>query len=160
METTRHFTATVYVVNEGATALHRHDRLGIRVPPGGHVDRDELPHEAGLREVHEEMGLEATLLSTAPSVELPNGRPLPEPQYQLLYDIDVVDGRVVHQHIDHVYFATVSNRDVAPAGDDEKAAAAWDWYEPRALRTGEFDPDVVRIGTEAIETAGRVAGAD
>ncbi|MFO7833730.1 MAG: NUDIX hydrolase, partial [Halohasta sp.] len=40
METTRHFTSTVYIVHEGATALHHHDRLGIRVPPGGHVDRD------------------------------------------------------------------------------------------------------------------------
>jgi 8-oxo-dGTP pyrophosphatase MutT (NUDIX family) len=160
METTRHFTATVYVVNDGATALHHHDRLGIRVPPGGHVDRDELPHEAGLREVQEEMGLEATLLSAAPSLELPNGRPLPEPQYQLLYDIDVVDGRVVHQHIDHVYFATVPGRDVDPAGTDEKAAAAWDWYEQSELRAGDFDPDVVRIGTEAIEAAARSPVAD
>ena len=56
METTRHFTATVYLVNDGATALHEHPTLGIRLPPGGHVDRDELPHEAGLREVHEETG--------------------------------------------------------------------------------------------------------
>jgi hypothetical protein len=106
------------------------------------------------------MGLEATLLSTAPSLELPNGRPLPEPQYQLLYDIDVVDGRVVHQHIDHVYFATVPSRGVEPAGNDEKAAAAWDWYEPGALRDGDFDPDVVRLGIEAIEVAEQSVAAD
>lgn len=30
METTRHFTATVYVVNDGAVALHHHDRLEDR----------------------------------------------------------------------------------------------------------------------------------
>ena len=53
METTRHFTATVYVVNDGAVALHEHERLGIRVPPGGHVDRGELPHEAGFVTVPE-----------------------------------------------------------------------------------------------------------
>ena len=68
METTRHFTATVYVVNDGATALHEHKRLGIHIPPGGHVDRDELPHEAALREVREETGLEATLLDDTPTV--------------------------------------------------------------------------------------------
>ncbi len=62
METTRHFVATVYVVNDGAVALHRHERLGIRIPPGGHVDRDELPHEAGLREVREETGLDPELV--------------------------------------------------------------------------------------------------
>ncbi|WP_164093824.1 NUDIX domain-containing protein, partial [Stenotrophomonas maltophilia] len=60
METTRHTTATIYIVNDGATALHWHRRLGIRIPPGGHVERDELPHEAGLREVREETGLDPT----------------------------------------------------------------------------------------------------
>jgi ADP-ribose pyrophosphatase YjhB (NUDIX family) len=46
METTRHFVATVYVVNGGAVALHEHDRLGMWLPPGGHVEREELPHDA------------------------------------------------------------------------------------------------------------------
>ena len=63
METTRHFTATVYLVHDGATALHHHPGLGIRLPPGGHVDRDELPHETALREAREETGLEPTLLT-------------------------------------------------------------------------------------------------
>ena len=48
METTRHFVATVYVVHKGATLLHEHDRLGMWLPPGGHIDRDELPHEAAV----------------------------------------------------------------------------------------------------------------
>ena len=42
METTRHFTATTYVVEGDAVALHEHERLGKWLPPGGHVDRDEL----------------------------------------------------------------------------------------------------------------------
>ena len=33
METTRHFTATVYVVHEGATLLHDHKRLDLWLPP-------------------------------------------------------------------------------------------------------------------------------
>jgi 8-oxo-dGTP pyrophosphatase MutT (NUDIX family) len=59
METTRHFTATTYVVNDGATVLHDHKRLDLWLAPGGHIDRDELPHEAALREVREETGLDA-----------------------------------------------------------------------------------------------------
>ena len=50
METTRHFVATCYVVNDGATLLHEHEKLEMWLPPGGHVDRDELPHETALRE--------------------------------------------------------------------------------------------------------------
>lgn len=152
METTRHFTATVYVVNDGATALHRHDRLGTRVPPGGHVDRDELPHEAGLREVYEETGLEATLLEDAPDVPAPAGRALPTPRYQMLYDVDVrPDGTVAHQHVDHVYFARVPSRSVDPAGTDEADATAWTWYEPADLRASDVDADTAELGIEAIE---------
>jgi 8-oxo-dGTP pyrophosphatase MutT (NUDIX family) len=151
METTRHFTATTYVVNEGATALHEHPSLDIRIPPGGHIARDELPHEAAMREVREETGLDPTLV-VGDGVPSPAGRSLPQPAYQMLYDVDVVDGEPAHQHVDHVFFAWVSSRDIDPAGHDEMPADAWDWYTPEELRADGFDEDVVVIGTEAIET--------
>ncbi|WP_049928043.1 NUDIX hydrolase [Halopiger goleimassiliensis] len=152
METTRHFTATVYVVNDGATALHEHDRLGIRIPPGGHVDRDELPHEAGRREVREETGLEPTLLDEPESVDAPDGRPLPEPRHHMLYDINVHDGQVGHQHIDLIYYATVPHRDISPA-EGEVGVDAWEWYTPVDLRDADLQANVVRFGTEAIRAA-------
>jgi len=155
METTRHLTATVYVVADGATALHDHPRLGIAIPPGGHVERDELPHEAGLREVREETGLEATLLAGDDRIEAPAGRELPRPRHQMLYDVDVhPDGRVSHQHVDQVFFATVPSREIAPAGDDEADPALWTWYAPADLRASGVDRDTVEIGIEAIEAAG------
>ena len=155
METTRHFTSTVYIVNEGATALHHHDRLGIRIPPGGHVDRDELPHEAGIREVQEETGLEPTLLRETAAIDAPAGEVLPQPAHMMLYDIDVYpDGAVGHQHIDHVYFAAVDSRAIDP-DDGEADAAVWEWYTADELRASEIDSDTVDIGCEAIETVGR-----
>ncbi|MFC7204073.1 NUDIX hydrolase [Haloferax namakaokahaiae] len=151
METTRHFTATVYIVNEGAVALHRHERLGIRIPPGGHIDRDELPHEAGLREVREETGLEAELVDETDSVPAPAGEALPQPRHQMLYDINVhEDGAVGHQHIDHIYFARVESRDIEPH-DGEVDAEVWDWYDESDLRESDIDPDTVQFALEAID---------
>ncbi len=153
METTRHFTATTYIVNDGATALHEHGRLGIHLPPGGHIDRDELPHEAALREVREETGLEAELVADRADVETPNGRSLPEPAHQMLHDINVhPDGSVGHQHIDHLYYAHVPSREIDPNGDDEATADRWEWYAPSDLRASDFDEDVVALGCEAIRT--------
>ncbi|MFC7068285.1 NUDIX hydrolase [Halobaculum lipolyticum] len=153
METTRHFTATVFLVNDGATALHRHPSLDIRIPPGGHVDRDELPHEAGLREAREETGLDPTLVDDTESVGAPAGETLPAPRHTMLYDIDRrADGGVAHQHIDMKYFASVESRDIDPAGDDEADAARWEWYTPAELRGSDLDRDTIAIGIEAIET--------
>ena len=151
METTRHFTATTYIVNDGATALHDHERLGIRLPPGGHVDRDELPHEAARREVREETGLRAELVATESPIEGPNTRGLPEPAHLMLHDINVhEDGSVGHQHVDHLYYARVDSREIAPDGDDEVDPAQWRWYTPEELAASDLPDDVVDLGREAI----------
>lgn len=152
METTRHFTATTYVVNDGATALHEHGRLGIRIPPGGHIERDELPHETAIRETREETGLEPTLIDDSPEVAGPSGRSLPRPRHVVLYDINVhEDGSVGHQHVDLLYYASVPTREIDPA-DGEASADVWDWYTPADLRASEIDADTVQLGIEAIET--------
>ena len=151
METTRHFTATTYIVNDEATALHEHERLGIRLPPGGHVDRDELPHEAARREVREETGLNADLVAGESDITGPNTRGLPEPAHLMLHDINVhEDGSVGHQHVDHLYYARVDSRDIAPEGADEVDSARWRWYTPEELAASDLPDDVVDLGREAI----------
>jgi 8-oxo-dGTP pyrophosphatase MutT (NUDIX family) len=151
METTRHFTATTYIVHDGATALHDHERLGIKLPPGGHVDRDELPHEAARREVREETGLTPELVATESSITGPNTRGLPEPAHLMLHDINVhEDGSVGHQHVDHLYYARVDSREISPDGDDEVDPARWRWYTPAELAASDLPDDVVDLGREAI----------
>lgn len=150
METTRHFTATVYIVNDGETALHEHERHDISLPPGGHVDRDEIPHEAGLREVREETGLDATLLDETQPVDSPAGRTLPRPRYQMLYDINIHEGQVGHQHIDLIYYATVPIQHIAPETGEE-SEDSWRWYSADALRASDLPTDVTTFGIEAIQ---------
>src|SRR5918997_3125572 len=60
--TGRHFTVAVFVVREKKVLLHRHRKLGMWLPPGGHIERDELPDDAALREVFEETGLRVELV--------------------------------------------------------------------------------------------------
>ena len=47
----RHFTVAVFVVWEGKVLLHLHRKLGMWLPSGGHVERDEIPDNAAVREV-------------------------------------------------------------------------------------------------------------
>jgi len=150
METTRHFTATVYVVEDGAVALHEHDRMGMWLPPGGHVDRDELPHEAARREVREEIGQEVTLLADRGDVDSPTVEPLPEPQHFQLADVNVCEGEVGHQHIDHVFYARGESREIDPQAG-EAPAEAWQWFGRADLAAADLQPDVAEIGRRAID---------
>lgn len=53
-----HFTASCYIIDDGGRLLlHHHRRLHRWLQMGGHVEGDELPHLAALREGAEESGL-------------------------------------------------------------------------------------------------------
>jgi len=154
METTRHFVATVYVVSDGAVALHEHDKLGMWLPAGGHLDRDELPHEAALRETEEELGQDVDLIALQESVTSETVRSIPQPQHFLLEDINVDEsGEVGHQHIDFIFYGAAQSRDIQP-GPGEQPASDWTWFTPEELdaHSDEIPADVVEIGRRAIET--------
>jgi len=92
----------VLVVREGRILLHWHAKLGRLLPPGGHIERDELPDEAAVREVMEETGVHAVLISSPlNSIDLP-GQPR---QLARPLGIQLADIGPSHQHIDLVYLA-------------------------------------------------------
>jgi 8-oxo-dGTP pyrophosphatase MutT (NUDIX family) len=153
METTRHFVATVYAVHDGAVALHEHDKLEMWLPAGGHLDRDELPHEAALRETNEELGMTVDLVAPQEDITSATVESIPQPQHFLLEDINVdAEGNVGHQHIDFIFYGAAPSRDIQP-GPGEQPADDWTWFTPEELRAhGDIPADVVEIGQRAIET--------
>ena len=59
---TRDFTVAVFVVHDHRVLLHFHQKLDRWLPPGGHIEANELPDEAAVREVMEETSLEVDAL--------------------------------------------------------------------------------------------------
>ncbi|MES3516979.1 MAG: NUDIX domain-containing protein [Natronomonas sp.] len=153
METTRHFVATCYVVCDGATLLHEHERLGMWLPPGGHVDRDELPHETAVRETDEETGLDVELYTDRGPYDTAEVESLPQPFAFLLEDIDHAGDRVVHQHVDFVYVGRAESREVDPVGRGEAPKSAWRWFTPADIeaKRGDLADDVADLALRAID---------
>lgn len=98
-------TATAFVVKDGATLLHWHRRLQQWMPPGGHIEPNEDPFQAALREVREETGLVCEIISTSPHHPFAYPEQLPAPYTILVEDIgsDSVSDHP-HKHIDLIYF--------------------------------------------------------
>ena len=65
----RHLTVAVFVVHQNKTLLHLHKKLGSWLPVGGHVDPNESPCEAAIRETQEEAGLTVELYRHLPVVD-------------------------------------------------------------------------------------------
>ena len=117
----RHFTVAVFVVRDGKVLLHWHRKLGMWLPPGGHIERDELPDEAAVREVLEETGVEVDLVGERRE-DVEDPVQLHRPAGVQLEDIGPG-----HQHIDLIYFARPkSSTDIR----DEFSADRVGWYAP------------------------------
>jgi 8-oxo-dGTP pyrophosphatase MutT (NUDIX family) len=60
----KHLTASGLIINEeGKVLLLKHKKLGVWLYPGGHVEKEETPDQALVREVKEETGLEIEIIS-------------------------------------------------------------------------------------------------
>ena len=95
----RHFTVAVFVAWEGRILLHRHRKLGMWLPPGGHIEENELPDDAAVREVLEETGLRVELVGDRRE-DVSDPVQLHRPAGVQLENIGPG-----HQHIDLIYFA-------------------------------------------------------
>lgn len=59
------FTAGGLVIQNSKILLVRHKKLGIWLAPGGHIEDLEMPHQAALREVLEETGIQCEIMSAS-----------------------------------------------------------------------------------------------
>lgn len=134
LSVTRDLAVSVFVVWRSSVLLHRHPKLGIWLPPGGHVEPGELPDDAALREVLEETGV-AVELASEPAVDAPGPRQLARPRGVQLESISPN-----HEHIDLVYLARP-----APGYDGliVSEAAPFAWYGARAAMELDLTPEVV-----------------
>jgi len=52
-----------FIFDNDKVLLIHHKKLNMWLPPGGHIDKDETPDEALLREIKEELGIDVEILN-------------------------------------------------------------------------------------------------
>lgn len=138
---TRDFTVAVFVVHERRVLFHFHRKLNRWLPPGGHIEPNELPDEAAVREVMEETGVACVLNGGArmhyadPALPVQLTTPAGVQLEQIAPD---------HQHIDLIYFATG-----VPAGSRHQV----DWFALDELAPLALTEEVATWCRLAVEAA-------
>jgi 8-oxo-dGTP pyrophosphatase MutT (NUDIX family) len=101
------FTVAIFVVHNEKILLIHHRKLDKWLPLGGHIELDEDPEQAALREAKEESGLDVELLGERPPTTSPGTRALIAPRF-----LDIHRISETHEHIGMIYWA----RPATPVG--------------------------------------------
>lgn len=102
----REFIASVYIVRDNKVLLIHHKKLKIWIPAGGHIEENELPCEAALREAKEETGFRIKLVGSK-SEKIGKDK---VGKVQVLvhpFTVQLEDIKHNHQHIDLIYYAEI-----------------------------------------------------
>lgn len=114
----RHFCACAYIVNPNnrKLLLVKHKEYNKWLQPGGHIENNETPEEAAIREVYEETGIKITLI----------GEHFPR-EDDLIRPLGVQCNRKHNgdKMIDIVYYGKPNNPDSPLKANDESTDIGW-----------------------------------
>ncbi len=105
------FVADVYIVNNGRVLLRKHDKYKFWLPVGGHIELNEDPNEAAVREAKEEVGLDIKLVATSPVHSIQDYIE----DYKEIIPPRFLNRHRVNEHHEHIalsYFATSESDEI------------------------------------------------
>jgi ADP-ribose pyrophosphatase YjhB (NUDIX family) len=148
------FVVETFIVHANKVLLRMHDKYGIWLAPGGHIELNEDPTQAAIREVKEEVGLDVVLWGKLPPLKDPKLRDqaLLSPRFMNRHPINEN-----HEHICSYYFATCSDENVVPSGADQ--SNEWHWFTSEELDDPKYGirEDIRFYAHEALRELGTAA---
>lgn len=143
------YCVEVFIVHKDKILLRMHDKYKIWLSVGGHIELDENPEEAAVREVKEEVGLDVKIIDS---------RILPDDQsdYKMLIAPRYLGSHYVndvHKHTVFVYFAKAdTDKIVDSVSDHEKSECRW--VTKQELKNMDLKSNVLFYAEEALKELG------
>jgi 8-oxo-dGTP pyrophosphatase MutT (NUDIX family) len=115
------FVADVFIVHNNKVLLRKHDKYKAWLSVGGHIELNEDPNQAAVREVKEEVNLDVTLISSIHEFSRPEeGKELIPPRFMNRHRINDT-----HEHVALVYFATTESTDIIQGAREISEEIRW-----------------------------------
>ena len=135
IEGEKHFTASVWILTRSASSgqgstspkkmlLVYHKKFNKWMQPGGHIEGNENPLEAAVRETFEETGLNIDFLFDQIKNVDNEGKFLPVPKFIMEQTIQAHLDQPLHYHIDMEYVVEVEEQDLK-FSESESSDIGW-----------------------------------
>ncbi len=149
------FVVNVYVVYQDKVLLRLHEKHHLWLSVGGHIELDETPEEAAVREVQEEVGLVVRLWQEnkpqfVNDFSEEEYRELIPPFYMNIHQINDQ-----HRHISLAYFAQAESDQIVEPDNHEKSGGCRWLTREELLADPEIDPATKFYATKALELLGK-----
>lgn len=153
----KHFTTTVYIISkvskEVKVLLHMHKKHHFWLGMGGHVEDNENPIQAVLREAEEEAGVKVELFFNKKEyLESKHGKELPLPFTIFEPYVPPFKRKRGHYHIDLVYFGTIKN----PKKVRMEENAEHKWFNAKELIGINAPEEVIYYCKEALKMGTKI----
>jgi 8-oxo-dGTP pyrophosphatase MutT (NUDIX family) len=147
-----HFTATGIVFNSKKQILMiHHNKFRLWLPPGGHIEENELPDDAVLREIYEETGIKASIISVNQGLSL-SDELCKELKYPFTILLEDIEGNKTHNHIDMIYLCFTINEEFVLKESEVNDIGWFSSGQIGELKTFENVKKIVSKSIEYIET--------
>ena len=153
------FTAEVFIVHDRRVLLRKHDKYGLWLSVGGHIELHEDPNEAAVREVREEVGLDVTLIGEDAvtgegEVNSDTYRELVPPRFLNRHRISDT-----HEHLALTFFAHLAPQQALTPAEEIKSPAGersdgLSWFSEQELNSLEITERVRRYAKAALRSVG------
>ncbi|PIR47964.1 DNA mismatch repair protein MutT [Candidatus Uhrbacteria bacterium CG10_big_fil_rev_8_21_14_0_10_50_16] len=142
------FTASAFIVHEDKILLVHHKKLNKWLQIGGHIELDENPDQALLREIQEECGLEVEVLAElCPCEKDAQTTPLLRPHFINIHWVSDT-----HRHCDLGYVCRAITTDPVL---EEEGAHAIGWFTEDEIKNLDTVPNLIQLAGQALEIAAK-----
>ena len=131
-------TVAGYIIDKDKTLLVEHVKSGLWLPPGGHIEKNETPDEALLREIKQELGLVIKILNIQKI----------SPEGNIIENLAVPFYCNTHNIGDHIHYCSfyvcelLTNK-INPQKSEIKN---FEWFSRQGLGDKKVPKDVKNIG--------------
>ena len=147
----RCIVASCLIIDKGKLLMLEHRKIGKWLPPGGHVEPEEFPDEAALRETKEETGLEVEILGDDGIMHAdPMSHTLREP-FAIVYEEVPYKTVPMHIHFDMIYVVRVKGGDLG--GNNESTGIRW--MDAAEIEKLDTLPNVKAVALAALKRYGK-----